>query len=389
MTEPRPQDPVPDDGNAFTPDVPAWTFEPGAEEEPDAGKLADLIERPDVRTIAVVGLFALAVAYTLFFARAFLLPVAVAVFLDFLLGPPVRWLRKLGIGEPIGAALVLLAVLAALGITVYQLAPAAAEWVRRAPESFAEARDKFEAIRGPVAEVTRAAEQVENVTDVSPGDSPQVEIKGPTLAGRIFGGTMSMFTFFAVVLFTTYFLLAAGDLFLQKLIRVLPQFRDKKRAVSIAREIESNISSYMMTVTAINIGVGIVTGFAMKLCGLPNPVLWGVAAGLLNFMPYVGAFINIGILALAALVSFDTLGQAAVPPLVFFGINLVEGNLVTPMIIGRRLSLNTVALFIGMTFWWFVWGIPGALMAVPMMATIKIICDHFDALKPVGEFLGK
>jgi predicted PurR-regulated permease PerM len=118
-------------------------------------------------------------------------------------------------------------------------------------------------------------------------------------------------------------------------------------------------------------------------------VLWGVVAGLLNFMPYVGAVATVGIIALASVVSFDTLGQAMVPPLVFFGLNLLEGNLLTPMIVGNRLSLNTVALFVGMTFWWFVWGIPGALMAVPMMATIKIFCDHFEPLKPVGEFLGR
>ena len=384
MSHPRNQSTEPDDRRSLTPDVPASAFEsPG---EPEA---VDLLERPDPRTVAVVGLFVLAVGYTLFFARSFLLPVAVAIFLDFLLSPVVRWLRKLRIIEPVGAALIMVGLLGTISVTMYNLAPSAAEWIRRAPESFEQARAKFDAIRGPVAEMTRAAEEVEAATDVSADATPQVEIKGPTLAGRIFGGTMSMFTFFTFVIFATHFLLAAGDLFLQKLIKVLPQFRDKKRAVSIAREIESHISQYMLTVTAINIGVGVATGIAMKLCGLPNPVLWGVVAGLLNFMPYIGAVLTVGIIALASIVSFDTLGQAAVPPLVFFGLNMVEGNLVTPMIIGNRLSLNTVALFIGMTFWWFVWGIPGALMAVPMMATIKIFCDHFEPLKPVGEFLGR
>ncbi|HEU4828909.1 MAG TPA: AI-2E family transporter [Gemmatimonadales bacterium] len=380
----RDQSTEPDDRRSLTPDVPAAAFE-----SPDDAAVTSLLEGPDPRTVALVGLFILAVAYTLFFARSFLLPVAVAIFLDFLLSPVVRWLRKVRIIEPVGAALIMVALLGTIGVTIYNLAPSAAEWARRAPESFEQARAKFDAIREPMEEVSRAAEEVEDATDVSADATPQVEIKGPTLAGRIFGGTMSMFTFFTFVVFATYFLLAAGDLFLQKLIKVLPQFRDKKRAVSIAREIESQISQYMLTVTAINIALGFATGFAMKLCGLPNPVLWGVLAGLLNFMPYVGAVITVGIIALASVVSFDTLGQAAIPPLVFFGINMLEGNLITPMIVGNRLSLNTVALFIGMTFWWFVWGIPGALMAVPMMATIKIFCDHFEPLKPVGEFLGR
>ena len=380
----RDQSTEPDDRRSLTPDVP-----PGAFESSGEPAVAELLDGPDLRTIAQVGLFVLAVAYTLYFARAFLLPVAVALFLDFLLSPIVRAGRKVSLPEPVTAGLIIIALLGTVAATTYSLAPAAASWVQRAPESLDQARAKFDAIRRPVEQVTRAAQEMEEAADVSPNSPPQVEIKGPTLAGRLFGGTLSMFTFFTFVIFATFFLLASGDLFLQKLIRVLPQFRDKKRAVSIAREIESHVSRYMLTVTAINIGVGVATTFAMELCGLPNPVLWGIVAGLLNYMPYVGAVATIGIIGLASVVSFDTIGQAMVPPLVFFGINLLEGNLLTPMIIGSRLSLNTVALFIGMTFWWFVWGIPGALMAVPMMATIKIFCDHFEPLKPVGEFFGK
>ena len=188
--------------------------------------------------------------------------------------------------------------------------------------------------------------------------------------------------------FLTYFLLASGDLFLQKLIRVLPQFKDKKRAVSIAREIEAQVSTYFLSTTAVNIGLGIVTAIAMWLLGLPNPALWGLVVALLNYMPYVGAIASLVLLGLAALLTFDTVGRALVGPLVFWALNMVESNLVTPLVLSHRLKLNTVALFIGMTFWWFVWGIPGALMAVPMMAVIKIFCDHFDSLAPVGEFLG-
>jgi predicted PurR-regulated permease PerM len=198
-----------------------------------------------------------------------------------------------------------------------------------------------------------------------------------------------MMAFGLSVLFLTYFLLASGDLFLQKLIRVLPQFKDKKRAVSIAREIEAQVSTYILSTTAVNIGLGIVTAIAMMLLGLPNPMLWGLVVALLNYMPYVGAIASMALLGVAALLTFDTVGRALAVPGVFWVINMVESNVVTPLILSHRLQLNTVALFIGMTFWWFVWGIPGALMAVPMMAVIKIFCDHFDSLAPVGEFLGR
>lgn len=390
MSPSTPSSSEPNDGRAITPDVPPSALTPAAPDDPDASKLSQILgERPDVRTMALVGLFLLAALYTLHIARAFLLPIAVALLLDFLLSPVVRWLRKFRIPSPVGAGLVMILLLGAIAGTGYYLAGPAAAWIQRAPGSMDQAKDRIAVLRRPVDQVTRAAEEVEEAADVSPDATPEVKLAGPTVSRRIFGGTMAMLGFFAVVIFLTFFLLAAGDLFLQKLIKVLPQFRDKKRAVVIAREIEEQISRHMVTVTGINIGVAVVTAGAMKLCGLPNPILWGVVAGLLNFMPYIGAVVTIGLLAMAALVTFDSVAQALLVPGAFMALNILEGNLITPAILGRRLQLNTVALFMGMTFWWFIWGIPGALMAVPIMATIKIICDRFEALTPVGEFLGK
>jgi predicted PurR-regulated permease PerM len=191
------------------------------------------------------------------------------------------------------------------------------------------------------------------------------------------------------VIFLTYFLLAVGDLFLQKLVTVLPQFNDKKKAVAIARETEAQISAYLLTSTIVNIGMGAVTALALWLLDMPNAVLWGVVAAVLNFVPYVGAVITMVVLGLAALLAYESTTQALLVPAVFFGINLIEGNLVTPMILGSRMRLNTVALFIGLIFWWLLWGVAGAILAVPIMAALKIICDHIESLTPVGEFLGK
>ena len=374
-----------DDGSAITPDVPAEVFEPP---EPGDADITRLTVGIDVRSIALVGLFIIAIVFALYSARAFLLPIAVAILLDFLLSPVVRWLRRLNIPEPISAALVLLSLLGVMGVTAYNLAAPAAQWMQRGPEGMAEVRRKFETLRRPVEQVTQAAQQVQNATGQQ-STTPTVKVQGQTFASRIFGGTLNMLAFALSVLFLTYFLLASGDLFLQKLIRVLPQFRDKKRAVSIAREIEAQVSTYILSTTAVNTGLGIVTAIAVGLLGLPNPALWGLVVALLNYMPYVGAIASMALLGLAALITFDTVGRAIVVPVVFWAINMVESNLVTPLILSHRLQLNTVALFIGMTFWWFVWGIPGALMAVPMMAVIKIFCDHFDSLAPVGEFLGR
>jgi len=383
----------PDDGSILTPDITPEALAPEPAPtgtQPNVGKLSSLLgEHADARHVALVGLFVLAVFYTLHLAQAFVLPIVLAVLLDFMLSPVVRALKKRRIPEPVGAGLIILGLLGALGAGGWYLAEPAADWIRRVPESTAAVQRKLQTMRGSVEQVTKAAEQVEKATEVAAGEGVrQVEIKGPSLSKQLFGGTASLLSGATVVLFLTYFLLAVGDLFLQKLVAVLPQFKDKKTAVSIARETEAQISVYLFTSTLINVGVGVVTAIAMWLVGMPNPALWGVVAAVLNFVPYVGALVNMVVLALAAFVTFDSVSRALLVPAVFFGINLIEGNLVTPMILGRRMRLNTVALFIGFVFWWYIWGVAGAILAVPMLAALKIICDHIESLTPIGEFLG-
>jgi predicted PurR-regulated permease PerM len=299
----------------------------------------------------------------------------------------VRALRKIGVPEPVSAAAIVLGLLAVLTFGAYRLSGPAADWVARAPESIVTVERKLETLRRPVERVTQAAAQMEQATEVD--KTPEVTVRGPSLSQQLFGGTATLIGAATVIVFLTYFLLAVGDLFLQKLVGVLPQFKDKKTAVKIARETESHISVYLFTTTLINIGVGVVTGIAMHLIGMPNPVLWGVVAGVLNFVPYVGAVVNMVILGLAAFLTFEDTGRALLVPAVFAAINLLEGNLITPMILGRRMRLNTVALFIGLVFWWYIWGVPGAILAVPMMAALKIACDNIESLTPIGEFLGR
>lgn len=379
----------PDDGSMLTPDVERDAMAP-AEARPNVTRLKSLLgEKADARHVALVGLFVLAVFYTLHLAQALFLPIVVAILLDFLLSPVVRALRRVGLSEPLGAGIVVLGLLAVIVTGGVRLAGPASEYITLAPQSIETARVKLHRMRGSVEQVTDVAEQVEAVTDDSGPETQQVEIKGPSLTQRFFGGTASFLSTATVVIFLTYFLLAVGDLFLQKLVGVLPQFRDKKVAVTIARETEAQISLYLFTTTVINLGVGVVTGFAMYLLGMPNPVLWGVVAAVLNFVPYVGAVANTVLLALAAFVTFEDTGHALLVPGTFLALNLIESNLVTPMIYGNRMKLNTVALFIGLVFWWYMWGIAGAILAVPIVATIKIVCDHIESLAPVGEFLGK
>ncbi len=382
----------PDDGSVLTPDVSPEALAPQAEPggaEPDARLLASLFgENADVRHVSLVGLFILAALYTLHFAQGFFLPIVLAVFLDFLLSPVVRTLRKVGLPEPVGAGFVMLALLGILATGVWYLSGPASQWLSRAPESIETVERKLKTVRGPMDQVTKAAEKMEAATEVETERTPQVEIKGPSLSTQLFGGTAAFLGTVTIVVFLTYFLLAVGDLFLQKLVTVLPQFNDKKKAVAIARETEAQISAYLLTSTFVNIGVGVVTALALWLLDMPNAVLWGVVAAVLNFVPYIGAVVNMVILGLAALLAFESTTDALMVPAAFLAINIIEGNLVTPMILGSKMRLNTVALFIGLVFWWFLWGIPGAILAVPIMAALKIMCDHIESLAPIGEFLG-
>ena len=359
---------------------------PPADEERPPGLLGD---HADVRHVALLLLAVLAVLYTLHIAQAFILPIVLSILLNLLLSPVVLFLRKfLRIPEALGAGLVIVVFLGVVTFGVYRLAPAASAWIARAPESMATLQRKIQPLRRPVERVTEAAEQVEEATDLDK-KTPQVEIKGPSITSQVFGGTTALLSSVGVILFLTYFLLAAGDLFLTKLVAVLPQLKDKKTAVRIVRETQAQVSRYLVTTTMINTGVGVATGIALGLVGMPNPVLWGVVAALLNFVPYIGGLVNTVILTLAAFLTFDDVSQALLIPIVFTAINILEGNLITPMVLGRRMRLNTVAVFIGLIFWWYLWGIPGAILAVPIMATIKIACDHIASLAPVGEFLAE
>jgi Predicted permease len=285
---------------------------------------------------------------------------------------------------------VLLVLLSILGTGVYGLTGAVQDWLSRAPQTLATAGDKLQHLREPVEQVRRTAEQVESATDMGRGQATrEVVVRGPTLMSRIFGTTEVLIVGMLEVLILLYFLLAGGDLFLQKLIKVLPRLRDKKKAVGIARETEASISTYLFTVALVNVGEGVVVAGAMYLLHMPNAVLWGVLAALLEFIPYLGAATMVAILALAGLTTFDSVGHALLVPATFLAINIIQGNLLSPMLLGHRLTLNPVAIFVGLALWFFLWGIPGAFLAVPLLAAFKIFCDHIEPLAAIGEFLGQ
>jgi predicted PurR-regulated permease PerM len=186
-----------------------------------------------------------------------------------------------------------------------------------------------------------------------------------------------------------FFMLASGDTFLSKLVKVIPRFRDKKRAVAIVHEVQEDIAVYMLAITLINAGMGAAVGGVMLALGVPNAALWGVMATLLNYIPYVGAIVGVGVVALVSLATFDSVGYALLAPLTYTVLTSVEANVVTPLILGKRLRLNPLVLFAAVIFWGWVWGVPGAFVAVPITVAMRIIFDRVEQLRPLAEFFGR
>ena len=351
--------------------------------------LGDALKTVQVRSVALTLLLVLAVLYTLYFARAFLLPLVLAFLLELLLSPVVRWLGRRHVPTAAAAGLVLLALLGGVGVAGYELAAPAQEWFDKTPQAVATINARLHELKRPVEQVSKAAEQIEDAATVgNAAQKPEVVVKGPSLISRFFGTTQALVVAVFEVLVLLYFLLAVGDMFLEKLIKVLPQLRDKKTAVRIAREVESSVSVYLSTVTLVNIAEGLVLALALWALGMPAPFFWGAMAALVEFVPYIGAVFMLGVLTLVALTTFDSVGHALLVPAAFLVINLIQGNLVSPLLHSRRLTLNPVAIVVGLAFWLWIWVVPGAFVAVPLLATLKIFCDHIEALKPIGEFLG-
>ena len=350
-------------------------------------RVAELSERPfDVRSIALTGLFVLAVLYTVYFMRSILLPIVLAMLLSYLLRPILRGLARLRIPLPLGAALLLIGLFGLIGYGISALAAPTAEWLQKAPAGFTELQRKLVPVKRSVAQVTQATSEIEKLASTT-AETKVVELKRHPITETLFMRTPEFIASAVLSVILLYFLLVYDQVFIAKLVKLLPTLSDKKTAVGIAHDIESQISRYLFTVTAINVCLGLAVGTAVGLLGLRNPVMWGVMVALLNFVPYLGALTGIICMTIGATLSFDSLGYAAIFPAVYLFLGVLEGSFITPWIMGRSLTLNPVIILLSLTFWGWMWGIVGIILAVPILAAFKIFCAHIKPMEPLAEFL--
>jgi predicted PurR-regulated permease PerM len=307
-----------------------------------------------------------------------------------LLAPVIRRMKGMKIPEPIAAAFVLLMVVLVVAYGLSRLSEPAAEWIARAPDAFSAAEYKLQVLKKPMQEMSKASDLIANAAN--PDESKkvqQVKVKGDAWPAKVFSITGEFLAGLAAMMVLLYFFLSSGDLFLQKLMKVLHRLQDKKRAVEIIREIEGQLATYLFTVTCINCGLGVAVGSAMLFLGMPNPVLWGTMAAALTFIPYLGHMIGVTVVSLVAAMTFESAGWIFAVGGTYLFFAIIEGSFAYPMILGHRLELNPVVLLLGLMVWGWIWGIPGALLAVPLMVAFKILCEHIEVLSPVGEFMGR
>lgn len=341
-------------------------------------------------SLPLIGIFVLLLFYTFYLAASILMPIMLAFLLSILLAPPVRWLDKLDVPTPLGAALVLITLLGILVSAVYLLSEPAAEWLKLAPAAFDELEYKLRIIKEPLAEMQAATEQVERQAGFGIAqDHRIVEVRDSSLARVVLTGTPKVLADIGIIFILMYFLLATGDSFLRKLVNVIPRLSDKKRAVEIVRSIQSDMSSYLLTITVINFCLGAVCTAAFYIIGLPNALLWGLMVALFNFAPYIGVLMSFSVLLIVSFLTFDSFAQTFVAPLVFLGLTTLEGQLITPMVVGHRLELSPVVIFLWIVIWGWMWGVVGALIAIPLIACLKIICEGIPPLQPVAVLMSR
>jgi predicted PurR-regulated permease PerM len=358
-------------------------------ESPPAESIAAAAKVTPVQIVLIV----LGTIGFLYFARPVVLPLFLACVAGMTLKPLIRWSSCCHIPPALSAAVVLFFLVGAVGLGLFQLGRPAVTWLNEAPQHMTDLRQRVQNMFPRIARFSQAAAVVDNLGATEKekkeeqAKAPTVEVSRGTSSILDWTGTLVVGTGETLVLL--YLLLASGDLFLQKLVRVMPTLSDKKRAVEVSHEIQHNISNYLFSVSLINIGLGIFVSAGLYCMGVPNAAMWGVLVAILNFVPYFGPLAGVILFAVVGLLTFDTLGTGLLPPAWYLLLHLLEANLITPVLLGRRFTLNPVVIFVSLIFWLWLWGVPGALLSVPILVSIKVVCDRVPAMSPVSELLSR
>jgi predicted PurR-regulated permease PerM len=348
---------------------------------------------PELRTVFLGGLLALAALAACYGAAEIVLPIILGFVLNLVFQPVLRVLLRIGVPRVLAALLIVLALVALfVGIGLLLSGPVTG-WIGRLPQTLPHLQQKLRFLNGPVQSAQRALDHIQNLAPgagagASGGAAKQVAVQGTSLPQQVLSQVRIVAGGAFETLLVMFFVLVSGETFLRRLVEILPRFEDKRAAVDISQQIEHDISVYLGTITMMNTFVGIAAGGMAWLVGLGDPLLWGTMAFLLNYVPILGPTAGVLIFLLAGLVTLDPLWAAFVPAVLYLMIHVAEGETITPMLLARRFTVNPVLVMVGVIFWYWMWGVCGAILSTPMLAITKIVCDRIDRLKPVGHFIG-
>jgi predicted PurR-regulated permease PerM len=370
-------------------------------QEPEPERV--LLHMPvDIRSMSLVVLAILASLFVLHWAKAVLIPVMLGILFSYALSPIVNWMERKRIPRWLSAAVLLFAILGGTGATVWSLRGQATQLVEALPAAAQKLtsvlRTRAGAAPTPLETVQKAASQLEQAAR---GESEanargvtrvviepkRFNIKDYLWSGGI--GLAALIGQFTVVIFLTYFLMLSGDTFRRKMLKLAgPNLSDKKITLQALHEVADQIQRYLQVQVLTSVVVGVLTWLALMALGLENAAVWGIAAGVLNLIPYVGTVIIAGASAMVAFLQFGTLDMALLIGGASLVIHAITGNLLTPWLTSRASRMSPVAVFVGMLAWGWLWGVWGLLLGIPILMMVKAVCDRVEDLKPIGEFLG-
>lgn len=328
-----------------------------------------------------------------FLARDFLLPVVFAVFIAMTLRPLVRALSRKGVPSWVTTAVIVLIAAMLAGVAVFAFAGAIMQWIQDLPRLQNEFLGKLAGLRASVENLVRIGKTIQDAASPpAGGDVQEVVVREsmlPAFFTLVAGYPLNMILVASGSIVIAVFLMASGDMFYEKLIRILPSLSDKKAALRIMLDVEREVSAYLISITLINAGLACAVGLAFWLIGLPTPHVWALFAFLLNFIPYIGPVTGLALSAVIGIVVFDDIGHALLAPLAYGVLIGLETQIVTPAVLSRRMQINAVMILLALAFWAWAWGIAGIVVAVPILVTFRVLCSHIEVLSPIGEFLSQ
>lgn len=365
-------------------------------QEQDSQKVAlhaDTHKLIKVVAVSLIGILSLGVLYTLHYAVDFVLPIVVAILLNVIFSPVSRRLLKRGIPETVSAFFIVSFLMVSMAFSITMLSAPITGWIDRLPTIAWKIETKMHDIMQPVEDMKKIKTQVDEIANSATVDETEkkdatVKIQGPSFSDQLFASIQYVLLQLSIVATLLFFLLASGDQFKERFVAMVPGLKGKKQVLTIMKKIEQDASTYILTRCAMNLALGAAIGLSLWALGIPNALLWGFMAFVLNFIPYIGVIIGVGIVFMVSLLSRESVSIILAAPLIYFSLSMIEGQFISPAILGRRLTISPVIVFVFVLFWGWLWGVPGAVMAVPILVVFRAFCDNIEGLHLVSMFLG-